>query len=419
VIRLTLACLLLCAWPIVAAPPAISQATFRGGVALVSVEIQVVDSVGRPAEGLTPASFGVTIDGRRRQVVAAELVRDASASGLSEGAGAAPRPTRVGGGARTFVIAIDAASFSTGEAAGVVRVAQGFVDRVPDADAVGVVALPHGALVSPAAGRVAVKQALGTVTGLKGRESNPFNLTAAEVLDITAETGEMASGGPPQSGRSSVPNPSFAARQVQLRECRGTAEQVCLQNIVIEANALARQFQRQTTEGIAGLMRLLRLLGEFSGSKTVVLISAGMPVSDRSGGGWHRDGGEARALGQSAARANATVYAIHLDSGYRSVYNPEQRAARPNVSIARDREIEQLIMSDFSLASGGALFSMPTGPSEVPFDRILLETSAVYLLGVTPDARDFDGRPHELKVTVQDRGLTVRNRKFVMLHKEN
>jgi VWFA-related protein len=164
---------------------------------------------------------------------------------------------------------------------------------------------------------------------------------------------------------------------------------------------------------------LLRLLSEYPGRKTVVLISAGMPISDFAGGGWHRDGGEARALGQDAARANATVYALHLDSGYRSIYNPEQRAARPTVSIARDREIEELILGDFALASGGALFSLPTGSGEGALDQILRETSAFYLLGVSPDARDFDGRPHELKVSVQQRGLTVRSRKFVVLGKDN
>jgi len=416
--RVTLALLPACVWPFMAVTSHMSQATFRGGVALVSVEVQVVDGAGRPAVGLTPTAFAVTIDGRRRQVISADLLR-VSASEPGDRADLDTRSRPVAGRARTLVIAIDAASFSTGDAAGVVRAARAFVDRLPDDDIVGLVALPHGALVAPTADRAMVKQALAAVTGLKGLEANPFNLTAAEVLDITAETGEMASaGGAAQAGRS-MSNPSFVARQVQLRECRGTAEQVCLQNIVIEANALARQFQRQTVEGIAGLNRLLRLLGEYAGRKTVVLMSAGMPISDRSGGGWHRDGGDARALGQSAARANATVYAVHLDAGYRSLYNPEQRAARPNVSIARDREIEELILSDFALASGGALFSMPTGSGEAALERIISETSAVYLLGVTPDPRDFDGRPHELRINVQDRGLTVRSRKFVMLRKEN
>jgi VWFA-related protein len=208
-------------------------------------------------------------------------------------------------------------------------------------------------------------------------------------------------------------------RQVQLRECRGTAEQVCQQSIVIEANAMARQFQRQTAEGLAALSSLLRLLEEYAGRKVVVLLSAGMPTSDQTGGGWHRDGTQARLLGQSAARADATVYTVHLDAGYRSVYNPEQRSARPTVSIARDREIEQLILQDFAEASGGALFSLATGSGERVLDRILRESSAFYRLAVMPDARDFDGRPHELRVAVRPRGLTVRSRKFVVLRRNN
>src|SRR5262245_18019332 len=54
-------------------PPA-----FRSGVELVSVDVQVVDKRGQPITGLKPEQFEVTIDGRRRQVMSAQLIDSAT-----------------------------------------------------------------------------------------------------------------------------------------------------------------------------------------------------------------------------------------------------------------------------------------------------------------------------------------------------
>jgi hypothetical protein len=64
------------------------------------------------------------------------------------------------------------------------------------------------------------------------------------------------------------------------------------------------------------------------------------------------------------------------------------------------------------------LLVAPTGSSEVALDRLLSETSAYYLLGVTPEPRDLDDRAHTLKVKVAERGAVVRSRQFVWLPKK-
>jgi hypothetical protein len=58
---------------------------------------------------------------------------------------------------------------------------------------------------------------------------------------------------------------------------------------------------------------------------------------------------------------------------------------------------------------------VPAGRGDVEFDRVLQETSAYYLLGVEPAAGDRDGRLRELKVKVAGRGLTIRNRTWVVV----
>jgi hypothetical protein len=59
---------------LLAQSPASQPPVFRSGVDIVVVEAHVVDQNGALARGLTPADFQVTLGGRTRSVVTAELV---------------------------------------------------------------------------------------------------------------------------------------------------------------------------------------------------------------------------------------------------------------------------------------------------------------------------------------------------------
>jgi VWFA-related protein len=402
------------------APPPV----FRSAVDVVLVEVQVVDRAGHPIPGLAPSSFDVRIDGRRRQVVSADLMHYAldpsrASTATTPTSGAVARndwvpATDLPG--RTFVIAIDAVSFSAGEGAGVVRAARGFVDRLAPNDLVGLVTLPRGVTLRPTGNRAAIRNALATVSGLQNMRPNPFHLSASEAMDIVAEM-DQASLARMTAGRGAQLVTPMVLRQVQARECQSAIDQGCMQGIAIDADAQARHIEEQVTESISGLKALLALLADLPGRKTVVLMSGGMPVNERAGG-WHGDGSEARALGRATATANATVYALHVDVGFRAGQNAETRIMRPAVSIARDRELQQRLLSDFAASSGGALIEAPTDAGEGGLSRVLLESSAFYALGVTPEARDLDGRPHELRVSLTDKGTnTLRSPRFVVLRR--
>lgn len=401
---------------------AAQQTPFRSGVDVVRVEAVVVDAKGEPATEIPASHFRVTIDGRRREVLSAALMTypraDAAPGGRSTSGPVARNdwPAQVGSAAQTFIIAVDALSFSAGDGAGVARASRQFLERLPPGDAVGFMTLPRGTVLQPTTDRQAIRTVLGKIVGLQATRANPFHLTPAEVVDITVEA-EMANLAPVsiagRGGRAQLTTMSDVLRQVQTRECHGL-DQVCAQEIVMEAASLARQLEEQVSDGLAGLKALLTLLADYPGRKTVILLSAGMPVSDRPGG-WHRDGSEARLLGRAAAVADATVYALHIDTGYRNVYSSEGRLARPAVSLARERDVQQRLLADFAETSGGALLSAPTDTGEAAFERVLRETSAFYVLGVAPDRRDVDGRVHELRVSLPEANVTVRSRRFVVL----
>ena len=73
-------------------------------------------------------------------------------------------------------------------------------------------------------------------------------------------------------------------------------------------------------------------------------------------------------------------------------------------------------LEDFSRSAGGKRIDVPPGGGvDFALDRVLRETSAYYLLGVEPADADRDGLPRELKVKVGRRGVTVRNRQWVLV----
>jgi VWFA-related protein len=176
---------------------------------------------------------------------------------------------------------------------------------------------------------------------------------------------------------------------------------------------LATQLEREAQQSLGGLESLLRMLAEMPGRKAVVLVSGGLLVSDRLDG--RPDPGLiARAMGQSAARANATVYTIHIDNAYP---NPGLASKKGigDMNFTRDRAMLGNWLEDFSRAAGGRRIDVPVGGGEFAFERVLRETSAYYLLGVEPADVDRDGRPHELKVKVDRSKTTVRNRQWVVI----
>jgi VWFA-related protein len=308
---------------------------------------------------------------------------------------------------RTIVLAFDTATLDPGDSVHVRNAARGFVSQLSPADAIGVVTLPRGTAVAPTRDHAAALAVLSTVTGYHTNASVSYNMTAAEIIDMDADLEQTMVIG---AGRGSIV-PGSVLQQVQARECRSGGDSGCVAGIILEAEAQARLMHERAADTINGLNRLLRLLSEFPERKTVVLFSGGMAVGDR----WIHDSGAIESLGRAAALANATVYAIHIDTGYQPVYNAEVRRARPTAGLGREREIQRALLSGFATTSGGDVFSAATGAGEFALRRVLLETSAVYALGIEPAPRDLDGKPHELHVRVQQRGVTLRNLRYVLL----
>ena len=138
--------------------------------------------------GLTRENFDVRIGGRVRRVVSAQLVTVSEAPSTAARPGVIPRPDRSPAAVtpvtdappRTFVVAVDIASFDHATSRGMVVAAQDFVRRLPKTDYVGLAAYPNGEALDPTVNHDAVLQALQRVVGVREPPSLP--LTPKDVL---------------------------------------------------------------------------------------------------------------------------------------------------------------------------------------------------------------------------------------------
>jgi hypothetical protein len=126
-----------------------------------------------------------------------------------------------------------------------------------------------------------------------------------------------------------------------------------------------------------------------------------------------------RAIGEAAARGNATIYALHIDSGSVESYSAEKRrASRQPADMERESAIMGRWLDRMASSSGGVMQRVLVGSGQGALDRVLRETSAHYLLGVEPGTVDRDGKVRELKIKVSQPGVTVRSRTFVLIPKK-
>jgi VWFA-related protein len=415
----TLACAGLVTGGALIAKPAAQQPSFRSSVDVIAVDVEVVDGEGNPIDMLGTDAFDVTIQGRRRQVVSADFVRYAwprpsGSARQSAGVEPAAQPTSRGG--RTMVIAVDVGSFEPGAERAPMEAAREFVQQVEPTDRVGLYAFPTATWIPPTTDRASLRIALDRLRGERQPIRSAYNLKPWEIVDISSQSTNPHSfrflAGRPDASTDRATLAQFdPVLRVQARECPTDSD--CPNRIYAEGIGLAMQLERQAQETFSGLETLIRGLARVEGRKSVVLVSAGVIVSDRPDG--RPDAGDvARLIGQDAARANVVVYTVHVDS---NALNPGSAARRGALSddIGRDRAMYGTWLDRFSDAAGGDRLYVPVGGGTHAFDRVLRESSGYYLLGVDPGAEDRTGQPRELKVKVNRKGLTVRNRQWVVI----
>jgi len=363
---------------------------FTSTVEVTSVDATVVDDRGHPIAGLAASDFTVRIDGNARHVVSAEwvpLATDRKAEAVvavPEGFSSNENAT----GGRLIVIAVDQPNIRFGANQAIARAAGAFIDRLSPSDRVAVTGFGVGASATPFTGdRDRVKRALLRMTGQRqSHHMDTGNVSVAEALAI--DRGDRTALQAVQDRECSPAN--FPRNPAALDQCRSEIETL--------AQQVARDERGNQDQTLTGLRNLLIGLKTVDAPKTLVLITEGFALDDPA---YVID------VGSLAASARTGLYALKLE---REIFDiSEGRSADPG----GDRIAMSAGLDTLAGAARGAVFPI-TGNGAPAFERLEAELSGYYLLAVESDARDKDGKPHQIRVDVSRRGATVRTRRQVV-----
>jgi VWFA-related protein len=369
--------------------------TFRSGAELVRIEAHVVARDGSPIERLRPDQFEIFIDGRRRPVTMAEFVRASEDKGARTDAAATTASPFPGGG-RVIVIAVDQASFPFAARASAIEAARRVVQRAAPEDYVGIVVFPDTAAVSPTRDRQPVLDAIGKIVGLREDLRRPrFNISVAEATALRA--------------REAVRVQEIIGRECPLREVVNNP--TCRDELFQEAGVIVQQLEYQAVRSITGIEGVLEAMATLPGRKTLMLVSAGLPMS-RAAGAQPNPSSAIDAIARRAAAANINLYVLYMNVHFLRAFSAEY--GRRHNSLFDDITMFGYGLEQFADSGGGAFFQVEVDSD--PFvDRALRETSASYVLGVDVRAEDRDGKPHFIRLNVKQRGATVRYRRVVVI----
>ena len=378
----------------VAAASAQERPTFRSGVDVVVIDVNVVDRSHTPVGGLQPGDFVVSVDGKRRTVVSAQFVIHGAPATASPGknvpgapapgsaTSAAPSP------ARNILIVFDNDSMEPGDGIVAREAAATFLGQLGPDDRVGVATLPWlGSAITMTKDRHEVQRALaGVNTGSERFRPLPYNIGLSEAFAV--ERGEAE-----------------ALTRIINRECRlSPGDPACREDVKMLVREVQVQAHLRGARSLDGLRDLGEGLRQIEGPKTVVLITGGAPPPDiRTGYAYSR-------IGDAFAAGQVTLYTIYIEQAQlgqvKDLLSP---------TYFDDQKLERETVANATSAAGGT-FVEAVGSFEQYFERVATELSGSYLLGIEVEDRDRDGKPHRVQVEVRRRAVEVRARRQYVIN---
>jgi VWFA-related protein len=371
------------------------QPVFKSGVELVMVDVQVVDKKGTPIPALRADQFEVTIDGKKRAVVSAQIVDAATGVAESTAGAAEPSTAKPFEPGNVFVLAVDQGSFRAINAPSAMHAVREFIKRLGPNDYLGLVSFPGpGVSIDPTRDRAVVTAAVPKLVGFTAlRQPRKSQFTLSDALDVASRDVD-------------------AKRRVVERNCPPN-DLMCATEIEMEVNEVVTTLEAQAVMSLNGLRGAVEMVGSIPGRKTMVVLSAGIPSGDRTGGRVYMKT-DALQAGKKAADLGILLYTLHLNTSFLDAFSPQ--AGSVSQTLMRETAVYARGLDTFNGTAGGTLLEVNTGP-DFAIERVIRETSKYYLLGVEPQDVDRDGKPHMIKVKVSQGGSAVRNRPTVVIPK--
>jgi VWFA-related protein len=376
------------------------QPRFRSGVDVTSVDVTVVDERGHPILGLKPEDFTVKLDGSERRVISADWVT------LTAPEGPKPPPppegyssNEGGTGGRLILLVVDQPNIRFGGLLGIRRAVNGFLDRLQPSDRVALVGIGPGA---PSVGFTAdhdrLRKAIDLTTGQRQTlKSGFYQIAISEAMAIRRGDG-------------------MVLQRVQKRECGDpdTAPatelariEACFRSVESEANSQAAVSAFDGEQTVNTFRDLLSSLRTVNSPNTLMLITEGFVLDDQ-----HPSFLE---ISNLAAASRTSIYVLRLDEQIFEI--TESRATEPTARF--DDKLEKSIgVQMLANSTRGSLFNVVNGGDHA-FERIEAELSGQYLLGVETSPLDKDGKPRNINVSVNRRGVTIRSRRVLTMRPDD
>jgi VWFA-related protein len=356
------------------APP-----VFRSGIDLITIPVRVLDPDGQPVAGLTAADFTVQFDDEPRAVASVQSVRDVKRSAdprtrprvLSFSTNAAADA----GIARTILLVIDTGGLDTTAARSVATEAERLLAELPPQDLVGLTQIPQAtAAVDPTTDREQVRAALDKVTGAVDPPFGTYHISSGEAILIERKD-------------------PFMLEEVVRRECLLVAQEaaICQRDVTRQAMLLARETRESGRRRLRSLTALVNALPATADLKHVVLLTPGL---------FHEPGSEAfyDVLGSDLAVRTATLSILQVEGN-------EGSAESRLLAGGPDSRILNIGAQLLANAAGGDLLRMGTVATR--FRRFRRELDAYYVVAVSAEPRDIDGKPHRISVNVRTPKATI------------
>ena len=387
--------------PLTPAPQTQPPQTFKSGVELVTVDVQVVDKKGQPITGLKPEQFEVTIDGKKRQVISLQLIDAATGTphpstppNADTTLVSTSRPINPG---NLYVLAIDQGSFRATNAPAAQHVITEFIKRLTLNDYLGLVAFPQpGIVLDPTRERAPLTAAVSKIVGFTSLTQRPkYQFSISDAIDVSARDRE-------------------ALKQVIDRNCQ-PGDRFCPTEVEMEMTSAISTLEAQGVRSLDGLRGVVEMMRTLEGRKTLVVVSAGIPTGDRTGARLYLRT-NASELGKRAAESGILLYTLHLNTSFLDAFSAE--GIPVSQTLMRETAVYARGLDLFNGSAGGAFIEVNTGP-DFAVERLLRETSSYYLLAVKPEPDDQDGKGHTINVKVNQRDSNVRSRKTVIFPKKS
>lgn len=316
---------------------------FRAGVKLVRVDVTATGRDDQPVDDLTLEDFEVTEDGVPQRVEQAQFVR---LTGSRPEGDEASLDIRSQEHAEAEAAREDVRVFA-------IFLDDYHIDKTPD------IMLPLRRGLSDFVRRlwpsdlVAIMEPLTPLSDLKFTRSQPDLLAAIQ---------------------------AFEGRQGELFPVKSILEEAQLQS-----GDVRRMRAEVTMSALAALAT--RLGGLKEGRKTIIFVSQGPSTYMWSSRGNLQD--RMRDISQAASRGNVSIYPVD-PRGLGADSHPGSRDTLYQLAA----ETGGRAIVNTNLITGG-------------LDRMLMETSAYYVLGYTPTRTEDDGKYHKISVKVRRSGVRV------------